>query len=188
MVMKVLGKFAGKAPAIKGKHLTEKKLVAIDFLYLDLNTCTRCLGTDKSLDEALEDVSKVLETCNYNVVVKKINVSTKELAIRHKFVSSPTIRVNGRDIQMEFRESLCESCGDVCGSDVDCRVWVYHGREYTEPPKALIIEGILREVFGQRRETEDLKPYVLPENLRRFYESLEQKKSSCCSGSGENCC
>ncbi len=27
--------------------------IEVDFLYVDLNTCTRCLGTDANLEEAL---------------------------------------------------------------------------------------------------------------------------------------
>ena len=171
----------------------EKRCIIIDFLYLDLTTCTRCQGTDESLDEAIVDVSKVLEATGVEVIVNKINVTSEELAIKHKFVSSPTIRVNGHDIQMEVKESLCESCGDVCGSDVDCRVWVYQGKEYTEPPKALIIEGILKEMYGGSKRQNTEKDYLLPENLRKFYAALDDKikmqknESSCCGGSSNGC-
>lgn len=116
-------------------NAVDKKRLVIDFLYLDLSVCTRCQGTDTSLDEALAEVSRVLEATGTEVIVNKINVNTEELAIKHRFLSSPTIRVNGHDIQMEVKESLCESCGDLCGDEVDCRVWVYQGKEYTVPPK-----------------------------------------------------
>lgn len=148
----------------------EQRRIVIDFLYLDLSVCTRCQGTDDALAEALAEVSKVLEATGVEVVVNKINVTTEELAIQHRFVSSPTIRVNGRDIQMEVKESLCESCGDLCGDEVDCRVWVYQGKEYTVPPKAMIIEAILKEIYGgvggSNIVTEE---YVIPENLKHFY-------------------
>ena len=36
--------------------LAEEKRLVIDFLYLDLSVCTRCQGTDSSLDEALAEV------------------------------------------------------------------------------------------------------------------------------------
>ena len=147
----------------------KKRQISIDFLYLDLSVCTRCQGTDQSLDDALSEVSKVLEATGAEVVVSKINVTSEELATRHEFVSSPTIRVNGRDIQMEVKESLCESCGDLCGEDVDCRVWVYQGNEYTVPPKAMIIEAILKEVYGGHSSRPVEQGYVLPENLKRYY-------------------
>ncbi|MBG0763719.1 MAG: DUF2703 domain-containing protein, partial [Tissierellales bacterium] len=35
--------------------------IKIDFLYLDLNECTRCGGTDKALDKAIDEVQNVLK-------------------------------------------------------------------------------------------------------------------------------
>lgn len=154
-----------------------KRCIRIDFLYLDLSVCTRCQGTDSSLDEALAEVSKVLEATGVEVVVNKINVTNEELAIKHKFVSSPTIRVNGKDIQMEVKESLCESCGDLCGDEVDCRVWVYQGKEYNVPPKAMIIEAILKEVYGGGDGDNNtiVREYVMPQNLKQFYAAIQKK-------------
>lgn len=158
-------------------EINENRKIIIDFLYLDLNICTRCQGTDEGLEEAIKDVAKILELAGVEVVVNKIHIDSKEKAIQHKFVSSPTIRVNGRDIQMEVKESLCESCGDLCGSEVDCRVWVYKGKEYNVPPKAMIIDAILSEVYGNNttaslKNKHNKETYKLPENLRRFFESI----------------
>ena len=148
----------------------EKNKITIDFLYLDLSVCTRCQGAENSLDEALKEVANVLEATGTDVQVNKINVNTEELAVTHKFLSSQTIRVNGHDIQMEFKESLCESCGDLCGDEVECRVWIYQGKEYNEPPKAMIIEGILKSVYGGNLSVDAAdQEYVLPENLKHFY-------------------
>ncbi|WP_202943741.1 DUF2703 domain-containing protein [Heliomicrobium modesticaldum] len=171
----------------------DKRRIVIDFLYLDLSVCTRCRGTDANLDEALAEVSQVLEATGVEVIVNKINVKNEELALMHKFVSSPTIRVNGSDIQMEVRESLCESCGDLCGDKVDCRVWVYQGKEYTVPPKAMIIEAILKAVYGGGVAISDtVQEYVMPENLKHFYESIKSKKqqteNTCSGSSGSTLC
>lgn len=171
-----------------------KKQLLIDFLFLDLSVCTRCQGADTSLDEALAEVSKVLEATGIEVMVNKINVVSEELAMQYKFISSPTIRVNGRDIQMDVKESLCESCGDLCGDEVDCRVWVYHGKEYTVPPKVMIIEALLKEVYSGNSTNDEEKEYTIPDNLKRFYASMKgkaentQTKSSCCSPSTKNSC
>lgn len=125
----------------------------------------------------MREVSKVLEATGIEVVLNKVNVNTKELAEAHRFISSPTIRVNGHDIQMDVHESLCESCGDLCGDQVDCRVWVYQGQEYTVPPKAMIIEGILKEVYGGGLGIQtDEQAYIMPENLKHFYAVMEDKK------------
>lgn len=170
----------------------EKDKIVIDFLYLDLNVCTRCQGTDNSLDEALSEVSKVLEATGAEVIVNKINVVNEELALQYKFVSSPTIRVNRHDIQTEMKESLCESCGDLCGDEVDCRVWTYKGKDYTVPPKAMIIDAILQEVYGHKSNHKEEHDYKIPENLKHFYEAMKVNKKtndSCCSSDkSSDCC
>ncbi len=156
-----------------------RKQLNIDFLYLDLSVCERCQGAETNLDKAVAEVSSVLRSAGYEVNVNKVNIVSKDLAVKHEFVSSPTIRVNGRDIALEFRESVCKECGDLCGDgDVECRVWVYEGVEYNEPPKEMIVNAILKEVYGEKKRTVELKKmYRLPENLRVFFEGLDKKKS-----------
>jgi hypothetical protein len=95
--------------------------------------------------------------------------------IELKLLSSPTIRINGQDIQLELRESLCPSCGDLCGDNIDCRVWVYQGKEYTVPPKAMIIEAILKEVYGGKEARSDNKTYVMPDNLKKFFAKMSSE-------------
>lgn len=153
----------------------EKRVITIDFLYLDLNVCIPCQGTDSSLDEALEEVSKVLEATGVEVVINKIHVTTEKQAAELKLLSSPTIRINGQDIQLEVKESLCPSCGDLCGGDIDCRVWVYQGKEYVVPPKAMIVEAILKNVYGGKEVIPVNKPYVMPDNLKRFFVKMSSK-------------
>jgi hypothetical protein len=163
---------------------SERKKIEIDFLYLDLSVCTRCQGTDNGLDEAVSEVSQILKATDVDVVVNKINVTSEKQAEALEFESSPTIRVNGRDIQLDVKESICESCGDLCGDEVDCRVWVYHGKEYTVPPKAMIIEAILREVYGSSDKKQEMnkKDYRLPDNLRKFFTSMHVKQEAEQSG------
>ena len=154
----------------------EKKKVQIDFLYLDLSVCERCQGTESNLESALEDMSAVLKAAGYAVELNKINVTTPELAIKHEFLSSPTIRVNGKDIDLEVKETLCKECGDLCGTETECRSWVYEGVEYSEPPKEMIIQAVLKEVFSGGEKNEAAEPYVLPKNLETFFASLKLKK------------
>jgi hypothetical protein len=148
-----------------------KRRLDIEFMYLDLSVCTRCQGAETSLEEAVSEVARVIEATGVEVVVHKINVQSEDQARELGFVSSPTIRINGRDIQLDVRESLCESCGDLCGEEVDCRVWVYQGKEYTVPPKAMIIEAILREVYGGTNQNSVVPARTgdVPENLKRFF-------------------
>ena len=156
----------------------KKKYLNIDLLYLDLDVCERCIDTESVLSEAIQEVSRVLETTGVEVVLNKIHVTSEEQAVDLGFLVSPTIRLNGRDIQMHFRESLCDSCATLCDCEggVSCREWEYQGQWYNAPPKGLIVESILREVYGGDG-TERVEPVKLeqtPENLKRFFSSLSK--------------
>ncbi len=146
-----------------------KKPIDIDFLYLDTTICGRCQDTEKVLDGAVSSVSVVLNAAGYEVKVNKVNITTRELAIQYRFISSPTVRVNGNDIAVELRESVCEDCGDLCGDTVDCRMWVYNGVEYTAPPQELIVNAILKEVYGGNSVEAPVPEYALPHNLEAFF-------------------
>lgn len=145
--------------------------IDIDFLYLDTTVCGRCQNTEKVLDEAVASVAAVLTAAGYEVNVNKVNITTRELAIQYQFISSPTIRVNGTDIAAELMETVCEDCGDLCGDTVDCRVWVYNGVEYTAPPKELIVDAILREVYRPNQAEPKYRAYELPVNLETYFVS-----------------
>jgi hypothetical protein len=169
----------------------------IDFLFLDLTTCTRCLGADRSLATALEVVREVLEATGVEVEIGKILVESAAHARALRFASSPTIRVDGQDVALELRESSCgsEACTDGCGDQIACRVWVHRGQEYTEAPVAMIVDAILRHVYGGAPApgASRPEPYELPENLARFFTartgSGECKQSACCSSTEqESCC
>lgn len=162
-----------------GCALEKGKKIAIDFLYLDLHTCERCMATDTALDEAVSELYPVLRTLGYEMTVRKLNITSPEMAEEYGFVSSPTIRVNGRDICTDVKENNCKDCGDLCGSDMECRVFVYEGTEYDQPPKAMIEDGILKAIYA-RQPAAAQSAYALPGNLKTFFSG---KKSSCCDGS-----
>ena len=163
---------------------SDKKTILVEYLYLDLKTCDRCVGTDKVLEEVLEILIPVLELAGYHVEYRKKEMTTAKEAKDCKFVSSPTIRVNEKDICDSVIENDCGCCGDISGTQVDCRVFEYEGKQYEVPPKGMLVEAILKMVFSQE-ENSDCKDYELPENLKRFYEG-KINKSSCCCNSG--CC
>lgn len=173
-----------------------RRKIEIEFLYIDLTVCTRCIGTDSNLEEALSEVSRILEAAGVEVSVRKTRVESEAQAKALGFFSSPTIRINGKDIALEFRESRCDSC-EACACDsgpVNCRVWVFQGREYTEAPKAMIVDAILREVYGGASSEESpIRPQEAPGNLRRFFAGkaamAATRKSSCCPPTEqESCC
>lgn len=170
----------------------ETKKVEIDFMYLDRETCTRCRGTDANLATAIESVAKVLEASGVEVTIRKTLVDSEQKALDLGFVSSPTIRVNGRDIALELRESSCASCGEACGCDgkIDCRVWVYRGEEHTVAPVAMIVDAILAAVYSVHEEAPKAPKgnRVVPENLKRFFAGKAAKAQSCCSAAEQTTC
>jgi hypothetical protein len=174
----------------------ESEEITIDFLFLDLTTCTRCIGTDQSLATALGVVRDVLDATGAAVKVRKTLVDTAAQARDLRFVSSPTIRVNGPDIALELKESPCgsEPCG--CGGDDDtaCRVWTYRGQEYTEAPVGLIVDAVLGELYGgaARSGLAADEAYELPGKLESFFAGRGQaslEEAVCCSPEEqESCC
>jgi hypothetical protein len=153
--------------------ITAPNRVRNEFLFLHLETCTRCRGTDWNLESALASIRELLVATGAEGEVSRIHVESAEQARELRFRSSPTIRVNGQDIALELRESSCgsEACTDGCGEALACRVWVHGGREQTEPPVALILDAILREASGGTAGGPEPRgeDYGLPENLERVF-------------------
>ncbi|WP_343246950.1 DUF2703 domain-containing protein [Diplocloster hominis] len=57
----------------------DAKKVLVQYLYLDLKTCDRCIGADTVPEEVLLTVSPALETAGYRVKLQKIEISSEEL-------------------------------------------------------------------------------------------------------------
>jgi hypothetical protein len=179
---------------IEAAALTRK--VAIDFLYLDLDTCDRCIGTNTNLDAALDQIAHLLQAAGIQVLVQKTHVASEDQARKLRFVSSPTLRVNGQDVALELRESPCGAEACTCNGGIDCRVWVWQGQELTEAPTPMTVDAILGEVYGgsDRPVTEALLPEDVPENLKRFFASKREQPSnqatemSCCSATEQATC
>ena len=169
------------------------RTIEVDFLYLDLTTCSRCCDTETSLDAATEAIRPALNLAGVSLEVRKTLLETEEQARALRFVSSPTILVNGRDIAGELIESSCPECGELCGCDggLGCRVWDYRGERHTEAPTGLIVEAILAEVRPSGAARSEGIPFVdVPENLKRFFAGTGAARdaSSCCSAEEQATC
>lgn len=166
-----------------GGETTPEKKVVIEYLYLDLQTCDRCIGTDNVLGEVMLTLTPALKLAGYEVEYKKVEMETAEIAERYQFLSSPTIRVNGQDICQSIAENSCGCCSEISGSDIDCRVFEYNGENYEVPPKEMLAESVLLAVFGQSEPGCSCGGYDLPENLKTFYEGKKSKSGCSCGGS-----
>jgi hypothetical protein len=170
-----------------------RRQIEIELLALDLSTCTRCLGTLKNIETAVQVVEKTLQAKGVDLQVRKTLIESEEQARLHRFSSSPTVRVNGRDLVLEAVESKCDSCTDLCGCEegTSCRVWKYRGKEYNEAPVELVVEAILDQL--RDNPTLELPPYPgVPENLRQFFASRARRSAesaACCTATEqEECC
>lgn len=169
----------GKSKTIK----TDKKIV-VEYMYLDLKTCTRCVDNMYVLERTLYKIIPTLALAGYKVDLRRIEITDEEVAKEHHFISSPTIRVNGYDICDTVTESDCDCCSDICNTDVNCRVFEYEGEKSEVVPESMIIEKIMK--YSSSEPAVYDKEYVMPENLKRFFSGKKKDdginiiKKRCC--------
>lgn len=128
-------------------------IMKIQLLYI--LDCPWCVKTKKIIREGLEELGM-------NADVEEILIDTDEKAKEYGFVSSPTVRINGKDIQREVNKGQCLPCEELaehtkeatefvkqeckCG----CRIYFYRGKKYNYPPKEMIKEVIknLKSIYN----------------------------------------
>jgi len=103
-----------------------KKEKTVEILYTD--ECPFWKETLKLIEETASDLK-------IDISVKKVRVSSEEEAKKLKFPGSPTVRINGVDIDPTVKE--------VTGY-IGCRIYTYRGSIYEFPPKEMIKSGFER--------------------------------------------
>lgn len=175
-----------EVPSDEKKDTQEmRKVLNVDLLVIDLNTCKRCVPTGDQLRTAVQLLKPVADALGIALRHNEIVVQTAAEAKVNALLSSPTIRLNGRDIAQDIRESVCESCGDLTNNtSIDCREWHYRGKVFPYAPLPLLVEAIMGALLNI-----DEMPLVvpapleeLPENLQRYFDDRKEGKveSSCC--------
>ena len=142
------------------------------------------MGTEDALQAALERIEPILESLDVGITVRDIHVSTLDAAEATQLAVSPTIRINGRDIQPDYIENTCDSCGDLCAceGDVDCRLWRYRGKEHSTAPIGLIVESLVQAITPNGAgpgESHENRAYQLSSNVRDFFEGTGSDESDC---------
>ena len=168
---------------------TPTRTLEIEFLLLDLDTCTRCRATDATLVEALQRTRPALEAAGVTVSITKTLVASEAQARALGFVGSPTIRIDGVDIAGQLVESACDSCSEscACNGGVDCRDWVWQGQRSQEPPLGLVVEAIMRQAGDTDPGSATPSPPGsggVPANLRRYFAATAvdtPQAADCCS-------
>jgi len=109
--------------------------------------CPWCVQTKKLIKESLDELGVKAE-------VEEILIDSDEKTRKYNFVGSPTVRINGKDIQEEVSKGQCLPCEELaehtekttefvkqecrCG----CRIYFYKGKQYPYPPKEMIEDAI----------------------------------------------
>jgi hypothetical protein len=154
-----------------------RRKVAVDLLYLDLSTCRRCGGTDANLERALAVLDEILLTVGARVELRRIHVRSLAQARELQFATSPTIRVDGRDISPERHESACGPDGCGCGPGASCRLWRHAGADHTAAPVGLIVDAVLSALYAVPATPDTPAAYEIPDNLIRVFAGGQ---SGCC--------
>lgn len=183
-----------KASCSGNSQTTPGTPLLVELLALDLQTCGRCTGTEASVEAAVAELQPILAEAGVRLEFRRTVVKSAEQAIAERFLSSPTIRINGRDLPVALNESACTDCGELCAGQtpgqIACRVWSWAGKDYTAAPKGLVLDAILKEYAAAGRapsEPENAR-FELPENLTRFFLARSDGKNTqaapCCASDG----
>lgn len=79
--------------------------------------------------EALKSIEEIVNSLKTEVTIKKIRVAGEKDAKNLKFPGSPTVRINGVDIDPTARETA---------GYIGCRIYMHKGRTFEYPPKDMI--------------------------------------------------
>ncbi len=148
----------------------EIRVLNIELVVIDLTVCARCVPTGDQLENALRLLTPVAEAMGIELKYRAIVVQSEDEAKQHALLSSPTIRINGRDIAQDIRESVCESCGDLTENNtaVDCREWHYRGNVYSSAPLPMLLEVVMGAMLNidQEPPVAPLHSKTCPRTLR----------------------
>jgi glutaredoxin len=121
----------------------------IELLYI--LDCPWCVKTKELIRKSLEEIGAKAN-------IREILIDSDGKARKYNFVGSPTIRIDGKDIQEEVSRGRCLPCEELaenaegttefvkreCGCG--CRVYFYKGKQYPYPPKEMIKE-VIKKLF-----------------------------------------
>ena len=137
------------------------------------------------MQKAVRLLTPVAEALGIELKYRAIIVQSEAEAKQHALLSSPTIRINGRDIAQDIRESVCESCGDLTENNilVDCREWHYAGKVYSSAPLPLLLEAIMESMLNIDKEppVPTVPLQELPENLKKYFDNKKLSGNLCCN-------
>jgi len=151
-----------------------QRTITIEVFYLDSDVCDRCRNTLTALDDAVTLMKPVIRALGCTLTIHRVHITSLSLAQQHRFLGSPTVRVNGRDVNENLAEDSCLACGSLCGDSVTCRIFTYQGQTTQILPLGLMIEAMMRALLSPTSH-QDNTPYEVPENLTCFFQGQSTK-------------
>ena len=109
--------------------------------------CPWCVKTKKLIRESLEELG-------IEAGLEEILIDSDEKAEKYEFLGSPTVRINGKDIQEEVSKGQCLPCEEIVKYEQEstdfvkqecrcgCRIYFYKGKQSLYPPKEMIRDAI----------------------------------------------
>lgn len=85
--------------------------------------------------QALDEIEKALKEKELPVQFEVILITCEEEAKEYKFFGSPTIQVNGEDVDPKAKMVTKFSMSS-------CRPYLWKGKPYDYPPKEMIMEAL----------------------------------------------
>lgn len=132
-------------------HRLTRRVIVMKIEILYILDCPWCLRTKESVRKGLKELGADAD-------VKEILIDSGEKSVKHDFVGSPTVIIDGKDIQEEVSRGRCLPCEKLaehtkkatgfvkqecaCG----CRTYFYKGRRYPYPPKEMIKDAVRKRM------------------------------------------
>lgn len=85
--------------------------------------------------QAFNEIEQALKEKGLPVQFEVILITSKEEAEKYKFFGSPTIEVNGEDVDPKAKMATKY---DICS----CRLYFWNGKSCDYPPKEMIMETL----------------------------------------------
>ena len=87
--------------------------------------------------EVAKTIEEVLGESEIKALAKRVKVSSEGEAKRLGFPGSPTVRINGVDIDPLVKETT---------GAIGCRIYMYQSKMYDFPPKDMIAKAVKRSI------------------------------------------
>lgn len=181
--METASREGARVEAVAGRP----EVLDVAYLEVDMSSegtsgCSACESAKTRLRAALELAEPVLEELGVEVRVREELVRTEERARELKFKASPTIRVGDVELVPGHRAAN----GEAASQDGEDRAWAWRGEEHALPPKAMILDAVLRAYARDGEESVPTPEYEMPGYVARFLR--RDGKAGAKAGGAGGCC